>query len=81
MLQRGRAHVSAESFHHGVRLVETHLLQRGRAHVSAESRRGERRHCFGIVASTGPRSRERGEKLIHFVIDLKDYSFNGAALT
>src|SRR6267378_1551871 len=39
------------------------MLQRGRAHVSAE----RNRRCDGVavakVASTGPRSRERGETI------------------
>ena len=62
VLQRGRAHVSAERDR-----VQTHVhvwawLQRGRAHLSAESAKFADTTPGVQNASTGPRSRERGEQ-------------------
>src|SRR5258706_12914796 len=62
VLQRGRAHVSAES-EMSMSLLASHTdnLQRGRAHVSAESSFPNNIASPIIIPSTGPRSRERGE--------------------
>ncbi|GEM_PF-767253 len=56
-LQRGRAHVSAESHQQALRFGKRTVLQRGRAHVSAESSLGKPsytpiRHCFNGAALT-----------------------------
>src|SRR5258708_33620495 len=64
MLQRGRAHVSAESCPEEWFIVALdYLLQRGRAHVSAESSALSRSDPCNCRASTGPRSRERGKRI------------------
>src|SRR6266516_1854640 len=60
-LQRGRAHVSAETPRAAAASSPRSApLQRGRAHVSAETQKdlSDMRVC--VWASTGPRSRERG---------------------
>ena len=61
-LQRGRAQLSAEGDLCGRDAPPSEWLQRGRAQLSAEGaqRRGQR--ADAIVASTGPRSIERGRQ-------------------
>ena len=60
LLQWGRAHVSAESAR---RRPPRKKLQWGRAHVSAESSASTRTRSIGD-ASMGPRSRERGKRVM-----------------
>ena len=56
-------------------------LQRGRAHVSAEIENLKVGDMPGIEASTGPRSRERGDNVSMKPTEPTDMRFNGAALT
>ena len=80
-LQRGRAHVSAESQLYNIDVV----TYKGASTGPRSRERGEKWHGRfpkkNATASTGPRSRERGEDLLgqrcHFI----NVSFNGAALT
>ncbi len=60
MLQRGRAHASAEGKPQCQRRGRCHWLQRGRAHASAEGIARSGNGNASRFASTGPRSRERG---------------------
>src|SRR5208282_1696776 len=59
-LQRGRAQLSAEGNGQAVRARVVPALQRGRAQLSAEGRPDPLGRSSRRVASTGPRSIERG---------------------
>ena len=81
LLQRGRAHASAEMTDSRCLECLSEKLQRGRAHASAEMQRSPRNLPSRGYASTGPRSRERGDSLDRTVQAAVPLRFNGAALT
>src|ERR1051326_1148946 len=81
VLQRGRAHVSAERSAAAGGSATVKLLQRGRAHVSAERQQAKSDKASYKVTSTGPRSRERGERRWRCGRWRFCIHFNGAALT
>jgi len=60
-LQRGRAQLSAEIVCNCGVLTEGFELQRGRAQLSAEMAAVDFGKLFAKIASTGPRSIERGD--------------------
>ena len=53
------------------------MLQRGRAHMSAESNREHFGEVFLALASTGPRSHERGEKPPRFTTEFGKIASTG----
>ena len=59
-LQRDRAHVSADGSSIGTAVAGSASLQRDRAHVSADGTITVSHVTVPSLASTGPRSRERG---------------------
>ena len=79
-LQRGRARESAEIASIVAIGSGTQWLQRGRARESAEMRLLERVGDGPAVASTGPRSGERGDRLACIALARPTNGFNGAAL-
>ncbi len=60
LLQRGRAQLSAECSISAAVIISYEMLQRGRAQLSAECTEQRSVQLRGVLASTGPRSIERG---------------------
>jgi len=81
LLQWGRAHVSAETLFFSTDVVGVASLQWGRAHVSAETNDLDAELVKQKLASMGPRSRERGNRMSRLVPGRLRPGFNGAALT
>ncbi len=79
-LQRGRAPRSAEMFIPLVSPRTTRALQRGRAPRSAEMPAASSGAKGRPVASTGPRSEERGDNAVARLSKSVTSGFNGAAL-
>ncbi len=80
MLQRGRAPESAECPKPAPREAGPFPLQRGRAPESAEWRRKQATRFPRPLASTGPRSGERGVNAAAEICKRNEVGFNGAAL-
>ncbi len=80
-LQRGRALASAEMSCVPVMLARSIGLQRGRALASAEIPPFGRGRGGNVCASTGPRSRERGNQSSGSPEARRSTRFNGAALS
>ena len=81
MLQRDRAHVSADGRRGKLPVSVSFWLQRDRAHVSADGVLQIAQVTAPGLASTGPRSRERGWQVGHMKEVLRISCFNGTALT